>query len=170
MRLNRDVTVCTLYLFWIVCALFVLMSQSTVYTKSACIIIHGTWAQNETWYRPSGNFFEAVKSCNQELCFVDEIVSFSWSGKLGYLAQLQAAQNLAELIDLYDFVILIGHSQGVTVGIIASQIIFLSTSNGNNLCKKLLPGNRFAEWVLSCRTELPVRKKSNRLSSLSKKY
>ena len=106
-----------------------------MYTKSACIIIHGTWAQNETWCSPSGDFFEAVKSCNNEIKVVDEIVSFSWSGKLGYPAQVQAAQNLAKIIEMYDFVILAAHSHGATVGMIASQIIFATSTNGNNFGK-----------------------------------
>ena len=110
-------------------ALFSLHHVSTLYTKSACIIIHGTWAKDESWYKPQGDFFKSIQSCNLELGFIDEIVCFSWSGKLGYPAQVEAAQELAKKIQQYDFVILIGHSHGVTVGILASKILAQNISN-----------------------------------------
>lgn len=108
-----------LYLF----TLLTTFIQFTLYTKSACIIIHGTWAKNESWYQQGGDFFHEVEISNQHLNIVDEVVSFTWSGKLGYLEQVKAAQELAEKILTYDFVILIGHSHGVTVGILASIYI-----------------------------------------------
>ncbi len=95
----------------------------------ACIIIHGTWASNESWYQSQGNFFKAVQRCVQETKIVDEVVSFCWSGKLSYYFQLQAAQELQKLIELYDFVILVCHSHGATVGIIASQLLCQNKSN-----------------------------------------
>ncbi len=103
--------------------------QGTVYTKSACIIIHGTWAQNESWYRPSGEFFQAVQSSAQELDIVDEVISFTWSGKLGDGAHYQAACDLAYVIMKYDFVILVAHSHGVTIGLISSHILSENISN-----------------------------------------
>lgn len=134
MRFNRPVLVQNLYgmyCFYFSIILIFLSVHSSMYTKSACVIIHGTWAENETWYRPCGDFFEAVKSCNNEIKIVDEVVSFSWSGKLGYPAQVQAAQSLVNFIELYDSVILIAHSHGATVGMIASQIIFKIDTSGN---------------------------------------
>ena len=101
----------------------ILYAQATMYTKSACVIIHGTWASNESWYMPRGDFFKSVARCAQELKIVDEVIPFSWSGKLGYVSQLEAAQDLAKIVDGYDWVILIGHSHGVTVGILCSMII-----------------------------------------------
>lgn len=95
----------------------------TLFSTSACIIIHGTWAQNESWYQPHGNFFKSVQRCAQELREVDVVLPFTWSGKLSYASQWEAANNLIKLIELYDHVILIGHSHGATVGIIASQMI-----------------------------------------------
>jgi len=94
-----------------------------VYTKSACIIIHGTWAKDCAWYLPEGNFYEPVKSTIQELRLVDEMVSFRWSGLLGDLAHQEAAENLAKTILNYESVILIAHSHGATVGIIASMML-----------------------------------------------
>ena len=123
----------TRLILFIVCALY---AEFTLYTKSACIIVHGTWASQAAWYRPSGDFFEAVYACNQELHRVDEVVSFVWSGTLNSMDRYAAAQNLAEIIMQYDDgVILIAHSHGVTVGIIASQLIHQSDTNGNNTLK-----------------------------------
>jgi hypothetical protein len=115
--------------------LFILFTQKTLYTKSACIIIHGTWAKNESWYQRGGDFFHEIEIANNYLKLVDEIVSFSWSGKLGYPEQLIAAKSLTEKILEYDFVILIGHSHGVTVGIISSMMISENNSHGNNNSK-----------------------------------
>lgn len=109
--------------------LFTLYTQYTLYTKSSCIIVHGTWAQNESWYQAGGDFFHEIEISNQYLNLVDEVVSFSWSGKLGDLAQIEAGRNLAKKILEYDFVILIGHSHGVTVGVLAS--IFMSKINSD---------------------------------------
>ncbi|MBI2344769.1 hypothetical protein HYV10_01710 [Candidatus Dependentiae bacterium] len=112
-----------------------LFSEFTVYTRSACIIIHGTWAKNESWYQPEGDFFYEIEIANQYLGLVDEVVSFSWSGKLGDLAQREAGQQLAEKILGYDFVILIGHSHGVTVGIQASLFLGKINTVGKNFSK-----------------------------------
>jgi hypothetical protein len=106
-----------------------------MYTKSACIIIHGTWAKDESWYQPEGDFFKALQSSALELKIVDEIVPFQWSGKLGYQSQLRAAQNLEKIISMYDEVILVGHSHGVTVGILASMILSKNVSHKNNCFK-----------------------------------
>lgn len=121
---------------WLIMYTMIIVSISvTLYTKSACIIVHGTWASDTAWYRHSGDFYESVLACNQELQLVDEIIPFTWSGKLGHPAQLQAGQELAQIITTYDLVILIGHSHGVTVGIIASQLLQNDCTNGNNFNK-----------------------------------
>lgn len=119
----RSVISVTLFLSVTLC------SQFTMYTKSACIIIHGTWAQDESWYKPQGDFFKALQSCALELNIVDDVIPFAWSGKLGYVSQLNAAQDLEKIISLYDWVILVGHSHGVTVGILASMILVKNISN-----------------------------------------
>lgn len=113
----------------------ILCTSGTLYTKSACIIIHGTWAKNEAWYKPGGDFFHEIEVANNYLQIVDEIISFSWSGKLGYSEQLIAAKKLSEKIVEYDFVILIGHSHGVTVGILSSMILSDNNSHCNNNLK-----------------------------------
>jgi len=115
--------------------LIALSTQNTQYTKSAGIIIHGTWAKNESWYQVGGDFFHEIEIANNYLQLVDEIISFSWSGKLGYPEQLLAAKKLTEKILEYDFVILIGHSHGVTVGILSSMMLGKNNSIGNNNSK-----------------------------------
>jgi hypothetical protein len=101
--------------------LLLCMLHGYSYASSACIIIHGTWAQDEIWHTSRGDFFKVIQCCVQEHRVADVVISFAWSGKLSYASQLEAAKNLQHLIDQYDFVILIGHSHGATVGIIASQ-------------------------------------------------
>lgn len=136
--MKRNVTLFFDFTQWakiIVIFTITLLLECTLYTKSACIIVHGTWAKNASWYRPSGEFFEMIKRSNNELGVVDDILSFTWSGKLGYSAQLQAAYELVEMINQYDFVILIAHSHGSTVGMIASQVIFEKFSNCDTFSK-----------------------------------
>lgn len=125
------------YLFKRVIALIALSlyAWSTMYTNSACVIIHGTWASSESWYTARGDFFKSVARCAQELKIVDEVIPFSWSGKLGYASQLEAAQDLATIVDQYDWVILIGHSHGVTVGILCSIIVGQKNSDVANSYK-----------------------------------
>lgn len=127
-------------IFWRVRRIFLYFSFTlffwcSMYTKSACVIIHGTWASGERWYRQGGDFFEAVSSAVMEHNFVDETISFSWSGKLGQPSQLEAAAQLVKIINRYEYVILVGHSHGVTVGIIASQLLGLKNSKSPNYYK-----------------------------------
>ncbi|MBI2353388.1 hypothetical protein HYV11_04075 [Candidatus Dependentiae bacterium] len=124
-----------LYSIVITIILIIMYSQKLLYTNSACIIIHGTWAQNEDWYQPNGDFFNAVTICNNEIKEVDQVVSFQWSGKLGDIAQIEAAKMLAKKISLYDHVILIAHSHGTTVGIIASNLLAEIDTGSNNFDK-----------------------------------
>lgn len=101
--------------------MYALFFQSTMYTKSSCIIIHGTWASSCSWYQSGGDFFDPIARMIEQTAIVDELVSFSWSGNLGLQAHEKAAKDLCHLICQYDSVILIGHSHGATVGIVASM-------------------------------------------------
>lgn len=112
-----------------------LYSWVTLYTKSACIIVHGTWASGASWYQSGGDFFEEIFHCVQELSCVDEVISFSWSGCLSSKHHFQAAQLLIDTIMSYDFVILVAHSHGATVGILASQIMAQKFSPRNIYAK-----------------------------------
>jgi|GEM_PF-658564 len=126
---------CGLYAWIILVLASALYTGGMVYTRSACIVIHGTWAQGAAWYQPGGDFFEAIARSARELNIVDEVVPFSWSGKLGYRSHVQAALLLLKKIMEYDFVILVAHSHGATVGILASKLLAEKISVGNYLPK-----------------------------------
>ncbi len=116
-----------MYKFYNFC-LILLFTQS-LFALSACIIVHGTWAQDESWYQPHGDFFKAVYRSAQETKIVDQVVSFAWSGKLSYHFQMEAAQRLQKFIEKYDSIILIAHSHGATVAILASQLMGKNSQN-----------------------------------------
>ncbi|MBP6892251.1 hypothetical protein KBB68_01590 [Candidatus Babeliales bacterium] len=115
---------CKFYYFGLI-----LLFVQTLFATSACIIIHGTWAQSESWHQPHGDFFKAVYRSAQEIKIVDQVVSFPWSAKLSYHFQMEAAVRLQKLIESYDSVILIGHSHGATVAILTSQLMGQKESN-----------------------------------------
>jgi hypothetical protein len=115
--------------------LIVFFMYGAAQATSACIIMHGTWAKSEKWYQSSGIFFKEIKRCNQELGLVDHVLSFSWSGALDMQAWYEAAQELVQVIEQYDWVILIGHSHGATVGIVASQQLAHHAKNHQKIQK-----------------------------------
>jgi esterase/lipase len=91
--------------------------------RRAVIIIHGTFASGSQWYRKGGDFFKAISHS-----FKDHTVeSFNWSGKTTRDERLQAGEILNEFIKLKynpeDEISIIGHSHGVNVGIVASQLL-----------------------------------------------
>lgn len=89
-----------------------------------CIVIHGTWAQEAAWSRPGGDFFNALQESaayNNMAC-----VSFSWSGALDTATRHVAGESLAQLIASYPSsykVVLVAHSHGANVGIVASHLL-----------------------------------------------
>ena len=106
----------------IILYVLLLLTSPFLYGKSACIIIHGTWAAKENWHKPGGSFFEEVLASSKKHD-VDEVVSFTWSGKNNDRERRKAAMNLSGLIQEYDDVVIIAHSHGANVGIIASQLL-----------------------------------------------
>ena len=101
-----------------------IISSAISSNDKICILIHGTWANQSDWHNPGGQFHETLKNNYKEQNI--KLISFNWSGTLSYQKRNQAGQRLAELINSYppktNF-ILIGHSHGNNVGIIASQQI-----------------------------------------------
>jgi len=88
------------------------------------ILVHGTFASNAAWYKPSGDFYEVLSV--QAAKYGHIVVPFMWSGGLSHEARVQGAQSLARLILSYpdiERVILIGHSHGGNVINIASNLI-----------------------------------------------
>lgn len=88
---------------------------------SLCIIIHGTWAQNESWAQPGGDFFENIRAI---VPYDTELLSFSWSGKNSHSERVKAAERLATLINATPrttSITIIAHSHGANVAFLASQ-------------------------------------------------
>lgn len=102
--------------------MIVLLLQSVLASSlHVCIVIHGTWANSETWWQPGGDFFESLKK--DAFVFCDDIVAFPWSGRNTSYDRREAAKRLAEVIKLYDQVTIVAHSHGATVGILASRYL-----------------------------------------------
>ena len=91
-----------------------------VNTHHVIIIIPGTWATTATWYKPKGDFFEAVKQADKN----SATIAFNWSCKIRHQDREIAASQLISTIESYpentEFTI-IAHSHGGNVGIMASQ-------------------------------------------------
>jgi hypothetical protein len=111
-------------------------------SKDVYILVHGTWASEEAlnvkfiryvkskiysqepiWYKPGGNFHDALLAAIKEKDFDSELIVFSWSGNIDDRSRYKAGIKLAELIQQYESVTIIAHSHGSTVGIIAADII-----------------------------------------------
>jgi len=92
--------------------------------NSVIILVHGTFAINQDWYKPNSDFYieleQQAKLQNQNL------VPFSWAAENNYKSRLTAAEILAKLILSYpenETIILIGHSHGGNVINLASQLL-----------------------------------------------
>jgi hypothetical protein len=103
--------------------LYVLCMASALMVHGApvIIVIHGTWAAHSAWYRPGGDFFDALCASAQQHGM--KVVPFMWSGKNSDKERANAARSLAQLIMSYDAVICVAHSHGVNVTMLASQYI-----------------------------------------------
>lgn len=102
-------------------------SSSTVPKKESAIVailIHGTWGIESAWHQPGALFYDTLK--HNLLKNNIKLIDFNWSGKLSYQKRKDAGINLANLINSYPrntAFILITHSHGGNVGIIASQLL-----------------------------------------------
>lgn len=105
--------------------LFVLLLSS--HLNSIIILVHGSFARNESWHQPGGDFFEALKKHTNE-----EVISFSWSGKLRETERLLAAKHLAEFLLAqwhHPQIFLIGHSHGGNVIALMTQMLGIYFGN-----------------------------------------
>jgi hypothetical protein len=104
------------------------------------IIVHGTWAQHETWAQPGGDFFEQVWTSLHCEKYNDNskaphpvlisIASLSWSGKNDHAERCKAAQKLAATITTLPSttkITLIAHSHGANICFLASQLLATSS-------------------------------------------
>lgn len=102
---------------------FALLLSSTV--SAVSIIVHGTFAAQDTWYKPGSPFFSAFSEAQETK---EMMIPFTWSGDLTHVARLNGAQALAELILQYpkEPVNLVGHSHGANVINLASNLLALA--------------------------------------------
>jgi hypothetical protein len=108
---------------------------SFLQAKRACILVHGTWGQGGAWYQKGGDFYtELEKSAG---LFVDELISFSWSGQNTVEARRAAGAQLAFEIMKYDDVIIIAHSHGGNVAHCASHYLAQQGAQFYKKIKKL---------------------------------
>lgn len=89
--------------------------------SNTAVITHGTWAGNQTWYQPAGEFHTALGAQRPDLDVHDE--SFVWSGGYSDSARSRAAGELKQWLGdqgllRSDF---FSHSHGGTVANLASQ-------------------------------------------------
>ncbi len=104
------------------------------YAQTVFIVIHGTWAAQEQWYMPGGDFFNALeKSAIQQQAAV---TPYRWSGNNNYKDRIHAAKGLVQLIQSYSpdtTICLVSHSHGGNVGIIASQLLAHMPTTTNHI-------------------------------------
>lgn len=89
--------------------------------SNTAVITHGTFAANGTWYRPGGDFYEALKAKRPDLDLHDQ--SFRWTGAYSDMARRADAELLRQWVpdqglSLPDF---FAHSHGGTVAHLATR-------------------------------------------------
>ena len=89
--------------------------------SDTAVVTHGTFAANANWYRPRGDFYEALKSRRPDLHVHDR--SFRWTGAYSKKARLADAQLLKQWVadqglSSPDF---FAHSHGGTVAHLATR-------------------------------------------------
>jgi len=89
--------------------------------SETAVITHGTWAADGDWYRPGGDFYDALKARRPDLHVHDE--SFRWTGAYSKRARKADAMLLQQWIpdqglSVPDF---FAHSHGATVAHLATK-------------------------------------------------
>jgi len=86
------------------------------------LIIHGTWAPTETWWKPGGDFWNYVNTHVTNLYGKSDY--FHWSGRNKHLARIDGARRLVSWTKSRGFssVNIIAHSHGGNVAIMAAQL------------------------------------------------
>jgi len=89
--------------------------------SDTAVITHGTFAANGSWYRPGGNFYEALKAKRPDLHVHDR--SFKWTGAYTDRARRADAELLKQWVpdqglSVPDF---FAHSHGGTVAHLATR-------------------------------------------------
>lgn len=89
--------------------------------SSTAVLTHGTWGSDQGWYRPGGDFYEALDAARPDLHLHDR--SFAWSGAYTDAGRRRAARELTawladEGLRTPDF---LAHSHGGTVANLATR-------------------------------------------------
>ena len=108
------------------CALFLMHARGSDHSyyqpKRHVFLVHGTFAKDQSWYQRDGDFYDSYLS---QIPFGTCIYSFTWSGRCSHAHREKAARLLAEIICWYcrpgDTIILVGHSHGGNVCILAAN-------------------------------------------------
>ncbi len=111
--------------------LFALCCFSCV--QPVVILVHGSLAQQENWFRPQGLFYQALQraAALRGHC----TVPFSWTGYLTSKEIVKAGELLGCLLVSYpntEEIIIVGHSNGGNVAFAASQ--WLSRVRHHDVC------------------------------------
>lgn len=102
-------------------------------TQTTCLIIHGTWAYSD-WYKNEGDFYRTLKESPYAQNI--NIISFVWSGKNNKKSRLVAATDLVNTIQTFPTstpLIIIAHSHGANVAILASQLMGQNKENKHTI-------------------------------------
>ena len=89
--------------------------------SNTAVITHGTFAANASWFRPGGDFYEALKNKRPDLDVHDR--SFRWTGAYSDKARGADAVLLKQWISDQGLMVpdLFAHSHGGTVAHLATQ-------------------------------------------------
>jgi hypothetical protein len=106
-------------------------------------IVHGSFGHTSSWYQEGGDFFEAVKKSAQGLYGNSvKLSSFSWNSYFTHYHKMKGGEELCQLL-LCEFEkeplvknILIGHSCGGSVIMIASEMLAIAMIQDNESTKK----------------------------------
>lgn len=102
---------------------FISLFSSPLY--SVIILVHGSFGATQDWWRPGGDFFNALEI--QAKILGHRIVPFCWSGNPTEHEIMAAAGVLAKLVVSYpqqESIIFIGHSHGGNVINKATQLLY----------------------------------------------
>lgn len=113
---------------------------------SITVMIHGTWAEDEDWWRPNGDFFEYVKKDLFRSDLYGKTDQFKWSGKNRESKRRKAGNSLTKWLNSHPAaeINIFAHSHGANVAMLA-------THNGTRIKRLVMlsPPVRddyFAKW------------------------